>query len=143
MLRYLADSEVGLKEELLETWRRGLTQYAKLHSQEVRTLTSHWSRSFGTVLSLVGIMMLLMPALLSFHAQRGSFIGALMLCHKDTAKSKKCLELCLYDIIELASATSRTSGDSTRLATNNALRSGFGENSVWRIQASRGFMIFP
>ena len=70
MLRYLADSEAGLREELVETWRRGLTQYAKLHSQEVRTLTSHWSRSFRTVLSLVGIMMLLVPALFR------------ILCHK-------------------------------------------------------------
>ena len=36
VLRFLAASDPGLRAELLETWRRGLTQYAKLQCQEVR-----------------------------------------------------------------------------------------------------------
>ena len=39
MLSYLTEAEDRLREELVETWRRSLTQYAKLHSQEVSEAT--------------------------------------------------------------------------------------------------------
>ena len=35
----LVEAEDRLREELVETWRRSLTQYAKLHSQEVSEAT--------------------------------------------------------------------------------------------------------
>ena len=39
MLSYLAETEGRQREELVDTWRHSLTQYAKLHSQEVRERT--------------------------------------------------------------------------------------------------------
>ena len=35
-MTWLVSSGVSVREELLETWRRQLDQYARLHSQEVR-----------------------------------------------------------------------------------------------------------
>ena len=36
MLGYLSQTEGRVREELVESWRHSLTQYTRLHSQEVR-----------------------------------------------------------------------------------------------------------